>query len=44
MNNFINFKNLLQIAILESGKILYFWPFGNNTIVVDKNHIAGFLK
>lgn len=38
MNNFVNLKNLIELALLELGKEIYFWPLGNASIVVDRSH------
>ncbi len=38
MNNFVNLKNLIELALLELGKEIYFWPLANANIVIDRSH------
>lgn len=38
MNGFVNYKALLELGLLEIGKQIYFWPFTNATLIVDRAH------
>jgi hypothetical protein len=38
MNNFVNLKSLIELALLELGKEIYFWPLANASIVIDRAH------
>jgi hypothetical protein len=40
MNNFVNLRSLVELALLELGKEIYFWPIANATIVIDRSHPA----
>ena len=40
LNTFVNFKGLLQSAVLDAGKKVYFLSFGNNVLVVDKGNLC----
>ena len=37
MNKFANYKNLLELGLLEIGKEVYFWPFVNAGLIVDRH-------
>ena len=40
MNNFVNLKNLVELALLEIDKEIYYWPLNNAIIVIDKVYKA----
>ena len=38
MNNLVNLKSLIELALLELGKEIYFWPLANASLVIDRAH------
>jgi hypothetical protein len=40
LNGFVNFKGLLQSAVIDAGKKIYFLGFGNNFLVIDKGNLC----
>ena len=44
INSLNNWKNLLELALLELDKHVYAWPVANSTLVIDRAHQSNFIQ